>query len=97
MNKTIVPEHVDHPLQYDPDEVPVYDTFANAIKARADENNLILLSSLDLGYVDMAINLWETSFKRFNINNFLFVCTDQEAVALMRKKGLSCFLGFKVC
>ena len=84
------------PLRYNPEEVPVYGSFEDAVRARANEDNLIILSSLDKGYVDMALNLWETSFLKFKIRNFLFICTDEEAVVLMRKQGLPCFLGFKV-
>ena len=76
--------------------MPVFSSFADAVKSRANEDNLIILSSLDQGYVDMALNLWETSFVKFNISNFLFVCTDEEAVASLRKKGIPCFLGFRV-
>jgi len=84
------------PLYYPPNDVPVYGNFAEAVKARANEDNLIILSSLDRGYVDMAINLYETSFVKFSIRNFLFVCTDDEAVTLLRERGIPCFLGFQL-
>ena len=84
------------PLSYKPKEVPVYKSFADALKARANEDKLIILASLDKSYVDMALNLYETSFVKFGINNFLFVCTQDEAVLQMKRHGIPCYMEYKV-
>ena len=83
------------PLVYEPSEVPVYKSFADAVKARA-KDQLIILASLDKSYVDMALNLYETSFVKFGINNFLFVCTQDEAVLQMKRHGIPCYMEYKV-
>ena len=42
-------------------------------------DGVIVLSVTDLGFVEMAENLYESSFKRFNIDNYLFVCSHEKA------------------
>ena len=44
-----------------------------AMNARVTTNKRIILSAIDTGYIDMAINFYETSLQRHNIENFLFV------------------------
>ncbi len=74
-------------------EVKFYKSYKEALEDRASENMEIVLSSLDYGYVDMALNLWETSFVKFGIKNFLFVCSDVRAQEEFHKKNVPCYLG----
>ncbi len=69
-----------------------HDTFHNALIENADDTDTIYLISVDFGYIDMAMNLYETSFKKLHIRNFLYVCSDQKAVQVLHVKGIPCYL-----
>jgi hypothetical protein len=47
--------------------------FIDAVANRASEDGWIILIVVDDPYADMAVNLYESSFKPLDINNFLFV------------------------
>ena len=66
--------------------------FYNMLKAKANADKLILLAAVDFAYIDMAINLFETSIKRFHITNFVFICFDNESYHGLQKRGISSFL-----
>ena len=53
--------------------------FFNTLKTKANDDNLILLAVVDYAYLDMAVNLFETSIQKFNITNFLFICLDNSS------------------
>jgi hypothetical protein len=65
--------------------------FHAVLKQRASWNNTIILSSVDSGYVDMAINLYFSSFEKFNIENYLFVGSDSEVCGALSVFNIACF------
>ena len=64
--------------------------FQDAITERATDGTIVL-SSVDSGYLDMAINLYLTSFKRYNIDNYLFVGSDSRICDSLRNSSIACF------
>ncbi|KAK2140742.1 hypothetical protein LSH36_1262g00010 [Paralvinella palmiformis] len=54
-------------------------------------DNTIVLSSVDSGYLDMAVNLYLTSFKRFKIENYLFVGSDPDICNALANFSIACF------
>ncbi len=66
--------------------------FDQYLSKKANKDRIIFLISVDGGYVDMALNLYETSFQKLNIPNFLFICSDNEAESALKHHGIECFL-----
>ena len=66
--------------------------FDQYLGKKANKERIIFLISVDGGYVDMALNLYETSFQKLNIPNFLFICSDNEAESALKHHGIDCFL-----
>ena len=60
------------------DDLPIDNRFKELL-AKYAINNVITLAVTDFGYIEMAHNLYESSFKRFNISNYLFVCSHEKA------------------
>ena len=55
-------------------------------------DKLIILAMTDYAFTDMAVNMYETSFKRHGITNFLFVGAGQKSCEiLITKYSLPCF------
>ena len=76
----------------------IFDTFEEALEQRHKVDSktgdkMVLLSSVDYAYVEMALNLWETSLKKFGIENFLFICSDLHAHNELARHGLPTFKG----
>lgn len=56
-------------------------------------NQTIIISVTDSGFIEMALNLWETSYVRFNITNYLFVCLTRKAGEdILKATGKQCFV-----
>ena len=70
----------------------VYKKMLSTLKSKAN-NRTIILTSLDSGYVDLGINLYESSFRRLGINNFLFVCSDDDCVHKLRVHNITAARG----
>ena len=51
-------------------------------------NNVMILAVTDLGYIEMAHNLYESSFKRFNLENYLFVCSHEKAEEYLLSRNI---------
>ena len=52
-------------------------SFKDIVKKRASPtSSLIILAYVDLPFIDMALNFYETSLKRFGLQNFLFAASD---------------------
>ena len=51
-------------------------------------NNTLIVAVTDLGYIEMALNLYLTSFKRFNIDNYLFVCSHEKAEQFLTSRNI---------
>ena len=58
--------------------LPIDNRFKELL-AKYAVDNVITLAVTDFGYIKMAHNLYESSFKRFNISNYLFVCSHEKA------------------
>ena len=67
-------------------------SFYKELRAKADSNNVIMLSFVDFSFIEMAINLHEYSLKRFGIRNYLIVCSDQGAYGALKRRGINVFL-----
>ena len=65
--------------------------YFEALKGRANEKGLVILVSTDYGVIDMAVNLYITSFKRLNISNYLFVSSDSQASRTLKEKDIAHF------
>ena len=56
------------------------DGLKSALKKRADHNwRHIIVLTIDDVYLEMAINFYLTSLKKFDIENYLFLTTDDYA------------------
>ncbi len=53
------------------------------------QNNTIFLSAVDYSFTEMALNFYETSLKRFNIHNYIFVCSNPDATSYLRATGIT--------
>ena len=62
------------------------------LEQRANKDKVIFLISIDSGYVEMGLNLHETSFKRLRITNYLYVCSDTESAHELESHGIDCFI-----
>jgi len=62
--------------------------FSKAVSYHADKNHVIYLALVDSAYIPMALNLYETSFKKLDIKNYLFVCSDASAHWTLHNRGL---------
>ena len=65
-----------------------YQAYKHILYKKADKNKTIILATVDLAYIDMAINLYETSFKKFNLQNYVFACSQQEATNILMSHGI---------
>ncbi|KAK2167065.1 hypothetical protein LSH36_32g10003 [Paralvinella palmiformis] len=66
-----------------------FDSFIDAVQYYA-VNNTIVVASFDITYVSMALNLFLTSFRKFNINNHLFVASDHLGCAELLSHDAHC-------
>ena len=68
-----------------------YDSFLDALKNQANSKGEIILVSTDYGYIQMALNLYLTSFQKLNINNYLYVTSADDAADVLDKNGIAHF------
>ncbi len=54
-------------------------------------DNMIILLSVDYGYIDLALNFYFTSLQKLNLGNYLFVGSDLRACAILKSFNISCF------
>ena len=71
------------------EELTESDALNDAIQKYA-LHKLIVVASFDVAYSPLALNLYLTSFKRFDITNHLFLATDQEGCAKLEPRGANC-------
>ena len=62
------------------------------LAAKKAINNTLIISIVDSAYIEMALNLWETSFVKFGITNYLFICMDKEVKSLLPPGADDCFV-----
>ena len=65
--------------------------FFEKLESKADSNNIVILAVVDLPFVDMAINLFE-SLEHLQIKNFVFICSDTKSFNILLKKNINAFL-----
>ena len=63
--------------------------FRNILKTKSDGNRTIIISLVDVSFVDMAINFYETSFKKHNIQNYIFLCAHQKATEKLLSQSIN--------
>ena len=63
-------------------EVTRTDLFTSIAK-----DNLIILSTTDYHYLDLALNLHQSIIK-LNISNYIFGCTDLKACAELKRRNI---------
>lgn len=67
-------------------------TFLRALVQHASPDRYIILALVDAAFVDMAINLYHTSFLPYGINNFLFVGVGRRVCDLLvNSSSLHCY------
>lgn len=65
--------------------------FVLTLAGRASSDRFVILAMVDAPFADMAINLYESSFRPNRIENFLFVGTGSRACQMLFIHSLPCF------
>ena len=66
-------------------------SFESAIWSRKNtDNNIIILALVDDGYVELARNVFETSFRRHSIDNYVFVGFGARTCPPLTSNGIVC-------
>jgi len=91
-----VPSQDSHSDHHDTNQTssakPNKGTFREALQSVAyPQNKSVILAMVDAGYVDMALNFYETSILPYGLSNMLFVSLIPEACEDLRRYNLSCF------
>ena len=68
--------------------------FKKVLQKKANEDKTVILLVVDVPFVDMAINLYETSFLKHNITNYIFVCAHQKATQMLTLANLDAITGW---
>ena len=67
-------------------------TFVDVLSRRASSDKFIIIAMADYAFRDMAMNLYETSFKKHNIENFLFIANGRRLCDYMDERLIPCFV-----
>ncbi len=62
------------PKKHHPTEMISVEKYKHIVREKANEHGVVIIVTVDYSYTDMALNLFETSFFKFNITNYVFVC-----------------------
>lgn len=73
-------------------EISQNGTFALILARHASHEKVIMLSVADVGYIDMAMNLYLSSYQKLNLTNYLIICTDVQSYSALAKNGLNVHL-----
>ena len=65
--------------------------FFNLLTKLADKDNNIYVSIVDNAHLEMAVNLYLTSFKRQSITNYLFMAVSVNCCDVLDARGINCF------
>jgi len=71
--------------------VKLSQTLISAVARCASSDKYIIIAVVDLPVIDMAFNLYESSFKAHNIDNFLFVGFDPDVCDILMDAYIPCF------
>jgi Nucleotide-diphospho-sugar transferase len=66
-------------------------SYISVVTRRASDDKFIILTVADDAVVDMAVNLYKSSFKPHNIDNFLFVAFGAQTCAKLVADSIPCF------
>jgi len=66
-------------------------TLISAVASCASADKYIIIAVVDSPVVDMAFNLYESSFRAHNIDNFLFIGLDRDVCRILLDAGIQCF------
>ena len=69
--------------------------FRKTLGQKADRNRTVIIVVVDLSFVDMAINLYETSFKRHKIKNYIFLCAHEKATQKLHSLFIDAITAWK--
>ena len=58
----------------------------------ASKENVIILTFIDSSFLDMTWNFYETSIVKFNIENYLFIASDNQACEKLYAKHINCYV-----
>ena len=80
-------------LKYENDTLKKYlpndlHLFKHSVQRKANSNKTIIILVVDVSYIDMAINLHETSFKKHNINHYIFLCAHRNATEKLKIRAI---------
>lgn len=67
-------------------------SFISGLERAANAQKQVVLSIVDYGFLDFAVNFKEVSIDRLNISNFLLVCTDKHSHLELNLLGIPCCL-----
>ena len=62
-----------------------------ALTHSVDAQNSVILSIVDMQYLDFALNFVEGSLRKNDIKNFLLICFEKAAIAELHKANIDCF------
>ena len=65
-----------------------YNEYKLLLSRKADENKTIIIATVDLSFINMAINMFKTSFKKFNITNYIFACSHPKVTDILASRGI---------
>jgi len=60
------------------------------VRHSADKYKQVVVSVIDSGFTNFAINFQRLSVDTVGLQNFLFVCIDREAVMVLQQQGIAC-------
>jgi Nucleotide-diphospho-sugar transferase len=66
-------------------------TFLCAVAERASADRYVILAVVDGAFVDMAFNLYESSFRTHGITNFVFVGIGERTCVSLAAASIPCF------
>ena len=65
--------------------------FRHALSLRADSDRFIILAMTDKGFIEVAINFYETCLRAHHIDNFLFVGVGEKTCEILTNISIPCF------
>ena len=65
--------------------------FTDMLSAQASPEKLIILAMTDYSFRDMAMSMYESSFKKFSIKNFLFIGNGRNLCDYLGANSVPCF------
>jgi hypothetical protein len=65
--------------------------YTNETARKGSTATTIILAVVDLGYIDMAINLYISSLLRFGLSNYLFICFESTACDILNALNIAAY------